>query len=907
VKKLLIRAALAALFLGIAAAAALGVGIYIITSDLPDVTALHDYTPLLTSRVYSREGVLMAELKTEHRYQIDPAELPDHVRLAFLAAEDSSFYEHRGIDFMGMLRAAWANLRAGRVVQGGSTITQQVAKRLMLTPEKTFKRKFKELALALRIEKALSKDHILSLYLNDIYLGHRAYGIEAAARVYFGVNAKDLSPAQAALLAGLPKAPSHYDPYRHPERALIRRAYVLTRMGDEEWLSPEALARAEASPLELPGYDDPFYTVAPYFTEQVRRELDERYGSELLLGGGLAITTTMDIDLQRAAQRALKSGIERVDRKMGYRGPLATHPLEAPFPETFTTPDGKKPLKEGSTAEGLITGVDGETLTLLAKGLTNELTVAELKWTLAKGQTLGDVFTAGDVVGVRFVAVELTAEELKAWELEREELRAAKLAADLAAKLAAKLENAAVLPTGDMAGLEEVFGGDKAVKDVEKVLLPPVKLLPTLYQKPQLEGALICLNANTGEVLASVGGYRYSVQNQFNRAVQARRQAGSAIKPLIYAAALESGMTPATVVYDSPIVYESADLDEKWKPNNYSQKFYGATTLREALIKSRNVVTIKVLQDMGIPHAVRFLRKAGITSRISPDLSMALGASDVTALELASVYGIFATGGMRYEPFFTQTIKDHKGDLLTDVDALPQNDPDSAAAAAEAVAGETAVETVQGAADKAGAPPAEKSAAELATDESLEPELEPEPEPVHEPAIDPRTAYLINYMMQSVITEGTGRRARGLDVPSAGKTGTTNDMRDAWFSGFTPDLITTVWVGYDDGRSMGKGQTGGSVAAPIWKDFMDTATKKWRGGHFPVPQGIEYARIDADTGELAGPGSKRSFQGAFIAGTAPQFREIALEPPYGGQWSVQEGDEPVTLDADEPGAMDALQ
>jgi penicillin-binding protein 1A len=822
VKKLLIRAALIVLFLGFAGAVGTGIGVYVITSDLPDVAALNEYQPRLTTRVHSRDGVLMAELFDEHRYEVDPLELPDHVRLAFLAAEDSGFYQHQGLDFMGILRAAIANLRSMRVVQGGSTITQQVAKRLLLTPEKTFQRKFKELALALRIEKNLSKDQILALYLNEIYLGHKAYGVEAAARVYFGVGARELTPAQAALLAGLPKAPSRYDPYRHPERALNRRAYVLTRMGDEQWLTPEEVAEAQVSELELAGYINPFNTVAPFFTEQVRRELDELYGSELLLGGGLDVVTTMDTELQYAAQRALKNGIERVDRKMGYRGPLASQPVEET--EAFLVTEQAPLPKAGSESKGLVLAVDKTGLTLLAKGIKGELTAKELKWTLKRGQALTDVFKPGDVVGVRFAPVVVNEKTAK----------------------------------------------EGAAKE-DSIEPPPMALVrPTLFQDPQLEGALVCLNANTGEVLAAVGGYKFT-RSQFNRAVQAKRQAGSSIKPLIYGAAIDSGMTPATIIYDSPIVYDSDDLDEKWKPNNYSQKFYGATTLREALIKSRNVVTIKVLQDMGIPHAVKFLRKAGITSRISPDLSMALGASDVTALELASVYSIFATGGMRVDPAFIQKTTDRYGALM--------------GGATELLPEESASELGQ-----------EAQPAQTA------PGSEPETEPA--PSIDPQVAYQINYMMQSVITEGTGRRARGLDVPAAGKTGTTNDMRDAWFSGFTPDLVTTVWVGYDEGHSMGKGQTGGTAAAPIWKEFMDTATKKWRGGHFPIPEGIEYARIDADTGELAGPATKRSFQAAFVTGTAPAPKETT-ERENTPEWS-QEEEQGFSLDEEADG-MDALR
>ncbi|GAB4281020.1 MAG: PBP1A family penicillin-binding protein [Deferrisomatales bacterium] len=764
----LARVGLVVLVLGLAAAFA---GLWAwrsVLADLPDVDSLRAYRPPVVTTVWSRDGELMAEFFQQRRKVVSLAALPDRVVRAFLAAEDSHFFQHEGLDWTGILRAAWANLRERRVVQGGSTITQQVAKSLLLSPERSFRRKFREALLAVRIERDLTKQEILHLYLNQIYLGHGAYGVESASEIYFGKSARELNLAEASLLAGLPQAPSRYDPYQHPERALERRRYVLDRMAEEGWITPEEAAAATQAPLDLAGYRNPYPTVSPYFSEHVRRLLEERYGADALLRGGLRVVTAMDSPLQRAARRALRLGLEEVDRRQGYRGPVDHRDPSDPGPFAQGPPP-----EPGDRSLALVVDRRPEGLVVLAGGTRFFLSGKSLGWALERGEPLEERFRAGDVV---------------------------------------------------LCAFEE--GPEGAVE-------------ARLTQDPLVEGALVCLDPRTGEVLACVGGYDFA-RSQFNRAVQARRQPGSAIKPLIYAAAVDKGYTPATLIYDSPIVYDSPDLEEKWKPKNYSNRFYGATPLREALVRSRNVVTIKVLKDIGVPYAVDYLRSLGISSPLSPDLSLALGASAVSPLELVSVYGAFAAGGARREPTFLLRVEDRDGRVL------------------EAFAPEEGTR-----------------------------------------ALSPQTAYVLTHMMQAVIREGTGRRARGLHRPAAGKTGTTNDNRDAWFLGFTPERVAGVWVGYDDGRSLGRRETGGRVAAPIWLAFMKEAVASIPQADFPVPPGIEFARVDAETGRLAGPTSVKTFTAAFKKGTVP--------PPLDRPTTAATPASAPALDPRDPEALDALR
>lgn len=735
-------------------------------SDLPDIASLRAYRPPLVTTVWSRDGVLMAEFAEERRKVVEVESLPTHVVNAFLAAEDSKFFAHEGLDWRGIVRAAWANFRQGRVVQGGSTITQQVAKSLLLTPERSYRRKLREAVLALRIEQNLTKPEILHLYLNQIYLGQGAYGVESAAEVYFGIPARKLSLAQVALLAGLPQAPSRYNPFQRPERALERRRYVLTRLVEEGLVSPTEAEAANAEPLVLSGVRNPYATLSPHYAEQVRRLLEARYGAAALQRGGLRVVSAMDSRLQEAAKHALRKGLEELDRSQGYRGPLGR--VEPPELGPFGS--GDLPAAP-ARLRALVRKVDADGATVLAAGRELPLPAAGLAWALPRGKTPGDVLRPGDVV----------------------------------------------------------------LCDLERT--PQGNFVASLAQEPELEGALVSLDPRTGEVLACVGGYDFS-RSQFNRAVQAQRQPGSAIKPLIYAAAVEKGYTPATLIYDAPVVYASADLEDKWKPRNFSEQFYGATLLRDALVQSRNVVTVKVLRDIGVPYGVSFVQRLGIRSPISADLSLALGASTVTPMELAEVYGAFATGGVRREAAFLLRVEDRDGVPL----------------------------------------------------ETFAP-------PEGERVLRAETAYVLTHMMQAVIQEGTGRRARGLGRPAAGKTGTTNDNRDAWFVGYTPDLVTAVWLGYDDSRSLGRGETGGRAAAPVWLDFMRAALQGRPAADFSVPEGVEFARVNAQTGRLAGSTGAQTFTAAFLRGSVPGPAPLGELSPASS----------APLDPSDPQALDALR
>jgi len=737
-----------------------------ILSDLPDATSLRNYRPPLVTSVYSREGVLMAEFFEERRKLIKIEQLPKVVVQAFLAAEDSHFFSHEGLDWQGIARAAWTNLKEGRVVQGGSTITQQVAKSLLLTSERSFYRKIREAVLAVHIEKNLSKQEILHLYLNQIYLGHGSYGVESASEIYFGIPSEKLNLSQAAMLAGLPQAPSRYDPYQRQEACFERRRHVLDRMSAEGWITEEEAKQASIQPIELAGLQNPYYSVSPYFSEHIRRLLEEKYGRATILRGGLEVVATTDMGLQEAARKALRRGLEAVDRRQGYRGPVKKID---PAVVSFFEKDAH--LAAGSRISAAVKEASDKGIVARSGGVDFFLKAKQFDWAVPHGKKTSDVFNPGDVI---------------------------------------------------LCDLKDDGAGG---------------LTAELVQEPLVEGALFCLDPNTGEVLAIVGGYDFS-RSQFNRAVQAQRQPGSSLKPLIFSAALNKGYTAASLVYDSPIVYDSPDLDDKWKPKNYSKRFYGATTLREALVHSRNIVTVKVLREMGVPYTVNFLKGLGMRSPLNADLSLALGASNSTLLEMASLYAEFPSGGIYREPFFIQKIKDRDQNVLEE----------HAPAEGERV-------------------------------------------------LDEQTAYILTNMMQGVIKEGTGAKARGLTTPAAGKTGTTDENRDAWFIGFTPNLVAAVWVGFDDGSPLGRSQTGGGAAAPIWRDFMGEAVKTRPAGEFKMPDEIEFARIDAETGLLAGPNSKKTFTAAFKKGTVPSLGEDdeVLEESV------------IKFDPRDPGSMDALR
>jgi penicillin-binding protein 1A len=707
-----------------------------LTRDLPPVDQLMSYTPPSSTRIFSDDGTLIGEFFTERRYLVPLDRIPQRVRDAFLAAEDADFYRHPGVDLVSIGRAFAANVSNSGVVQGGSTITQQVVKALLLTAERSYERKAKEFVLALRLETMLPKDDILYLYLNQIYFGAGAYGIEAAARTFFDRHVEDLTVAQSALLAGLPQRPTYYDPQRHLERARARQRYVLERMRAEGFITTLEYDEAIAEPIEIAERRSVTYIDAPWYVEHVRRMLDERYGgaaSQL----GLRVHTAVDLRLQNAAVEALQEGLRALDKRQGYRGPIRH--LEPSAEEGFLEHEREERAPTDTTQRAIVTRVTNKGLVVRTAWDRGDLPAANLKW---GGRRLPlAAFEVGDVIAVAPVPAE------------------GKTPAHFA-----------------------------------------------LDQEPQVEGALVALDPYTGQVKAMVGGYRFE-RSQFNRAIQAHRQPGSAIKPLIYAAAVNKGYTPTSIVVDSPLSFPDGS-GKTWSPKNYGGKYYGAVPLRTALKKSLNTVSVRLVNSLGIDYVREYIDQFGFASPLPRNLSIALGSAEVTPLELTAAYGVFTTLGKRFDPLFVTAVTDDEGKLID--------------------FGRT--------------------------------------RPHFERIIEPATAYVMTSMLESVVKEGTGRAALALERPVAGKTGTTNDTIDAWFIGFTPDLIAGVWVGFDSERSLGRAETGGKAAAPIFTAFMKKALENYPVVEFPEPDGVMHAHVDG-AGKPAAQGSGRDE--VYVEGTEP--------------------------------------
>ncbi len=742
-------------FLGCAGLAGL---YYYLSQDLPKINTLNDYRPATVTSVFSDDGRKIGEFYEERRIVIPLSEMPDNLKNAFIAAEDSRFREHPGIDIISIIRASLKNFKAGTIVQGGSTITQQVTKSFLLTPERTYERKIKEAILAYRIEKKFSKDEILFLYLNQIYLGHGAYGVEAASENYFGKHAKDLNLAECSILAGLPQAPSRYSPFRFPDRAKQRQVYVLNRMKEDGLITNLEATKAIDLKLDIKPRKNWFIERVPCYTEHVRRYVEKNYGKDALYKQGLKIHTAVNIELQKIGRAAVNKGLNELDRRTGYRGALkniTTLEVEN-FCSGISEKIGNKLLEKANTYEGVVLDIDDE------KGITH--------------------IRVGDFYGI----IKL---ETMAW--------ARKPDPEIAYYETRVKKPSEAFKTGDVI-LVRLLNDSVENQTLEF----------TLEQEPIVQSALLSIEAETGHVKAMIGGRDYR-NSQFNRAYQSRRQPGSAFKPIIYAAALDKGYTAASMIIDSPVVYEDTERDFIWKPRNYKETFFGPTLFREALVKSRNIITIKILQDIGIGYVTDYARKLGITSDISQDLSIALGSSGLSLLELVNAYSVFSNLGYLIEPVFITKIYDREGNLL-----------------------ETS-------------------------------------KLIRKKVIDMSTAYIMTNIMESVIQEGTGWRIKALKRPAAGKTGTTNNLFDAWFLGYTPRYTTGVWVGLDQEAPMGKGETGSRAASPIWLDFMQHALAGKPARAFNVPEGIVFAKIDAKTGLLPIESSEKTIFECFKEGTVP--------------------------------------
>jgi penicillin-binding protein 1A len=766
---------------------------------LPDYQHLADYKPPVVSRVHAGDGRLLAEFAKQNRIFVPVDVMPKRVIKAFLSAEDKNFYSHPGVDFMGVVRAVITNLaRIGtdqRLV-GASTITQQVAKNFLLTNEVSFDRKIKEAILAFRIERAISKDRILELYLNEIYLGLGSYGVAAAALNYFNKSLDELAVDEVAYLAGLPKAPNNYHPIRRPGAARARRDYVIGRMLEDGYLTPGQAEDAWRKPLAVRTRDATEFVRADYFTEEVRRQLMERYGEKGLYGGGLSVRTTLDPHLQRAADTALRTGLVAYDRRHGWRGPLRRLAGEGPWQAELAAFEAPKGLVWAmpTWARAVVLGVErtnpsGADIGLV-DGSTGHIPLGELKWArgVRKKQRRGPPITAA----------------------------------------------AQVLAVGDVV-LVEALGPDKDGR-------APAPGAYGLRQIPDLGGGLVALDPHTGRVLAMSGGFNYGT-SQFNRVTQARRQPGSAFKPFVYIAALDNGFTPSSLILDAPFVVDQGPGLRKWKPSNYTRKFYGPSPLRLGLEKSRNLMTVRLAQSIGIETVAEYAERFGVLRRAPHLLSMSLGAAETTLLDITAAYAMFVNGGKRITPTLIDRIQDRQGrtvfrhemrrcegcrDLLwqnQEVPVVPDNRPEVA---------------------------------------------------------DPRSAYQIVSMLHGVVQRGTGRRVRAVGKPLAGKTGTTNDGLDTWFIGFTPDLAVGVFAGFDEPRTLGWGETGSSVAAPIFRDFMAAALQGQPAIPFRIPPGIRLVRVNAKTGLLAQPGDRVVIREAFKPGTEPSGRRQVLDGSGGG-------------------------
>jgi penicillin-binding protein 1A len=847
---------------GLAAAGALvgWLGFYLaFVRDLPDLRSVSDYRPPLASRVYDRNGQLIGEFFTERRRLTPLSDVPSHVVDAFVAGEDSAFFEHTGIDPESILRAAWVNLRAGgEFVQGGSTITQQMVKGLLLSPERKLRRKVREMILARRIEERFSKQEILYLYLNQIYFGHGAYGIGEAAQIYFGKDIGEISVSEGAQLAGLPKAPSRYSPYANPEQAERRRRYVLERMLIDQRIDTETY---EAAIAEVPVLRDDTppeaISASAYFTEEVRRFLFDELGSEQTLRGGLVIETTVDARLQIAAQQAVRKGLVDLDRRQGYRGHVRQVPASA-VPEEIerlarenelAPPEAADPPELAEALE-IETEVEDEGARPAPGDLasSDEPVPPEVPADRALLGVVTAVDTEEQIARVAFAPGVEGVVHLAdvAW--------ARKPDPSIAPRPVKSID--AIFAKGDVARFERIEP-EAAAEEVEAEGENEVVRLG-LEQEPLVQGAIFSIDVATGDVLALVGGFDFET-SQFNRVTQARRQPGSAFKPLIYCAALARGYTPVSILYDRPVVYVDEASGFIWRPRNYGRSFYGPITLREALVRSVNNATVHLFRDVGVDFVIDYTRRLGIESPLNRDLSLALGSSDVSLLELTRAYATFPAGGRRVTPIFVRRVTDRDGQIL--FENVPLGDVPVAEPGDE---GDDLANV-----DVAAADPNPHSESGFESDSQLEGEPIEEIDP--DQLIPPEQAYLATALLRAVVTDpkGTGWRLRALRRPVAGKTGTTNDQADAWFMGFSPDIMTGVWVGHDESHFLGWGETGSRAAAPIWVDYMRVALEGRPVRDFAVPEPIVFARIDRKTGLIAGANSTDTIFQAFVAGTEP--------------------------------------
>ncbi|SFI45613.1 penicillin-binding protein 1A [Pseudomonas argentinensis] len=781
-----------------------------LSPTLPSVDALRSIELQIPLRVYSSDGKLIAEFGEMRRSPIAFADIPADFTSALLAAEDDNFANHYGVDLTSLMRAATQLLKTGQIQSGGSTITMQVAKNFFLTSERSFSRKITEILLALQIERELSKNEILELYVNKIYLGHRAYGIEAAAQVYYGKSIRDLSLSQLATIAGLPKAPSAFNPLTNPTRAKERRDWILGRMHRLGRIDQARYEAALAEPVDASYHVATPEVSAPYVAEMARAEMVGRYGSDAYTQG-FNVTTTVPSDLQVMANKALRDGLIDYDQRHGYRGPESR--LPGMTRETWQAELSKQGLR-GGLEPAIVTQVEKSgILVLTRRGNEEAVSWDSMKWARP--------FLNTNSLGPR------------------------------------PQQPADVVQVGDLIRVQRQ--DDDSLRFV---------------QLPSAQSALVSLDPQNGAIRALVGGFSFE-QSNYNRAVQAKRQPGSSFKPFIYSAALDNGYTASSLVNDAPIVFVDDYMDQVWRPKNDNNTFLGPIRLREALYKSRNLVSIRLLQAMGIENTLSYIERFGFNRQDLPrNLSLALGTANLTPMEIATGWTAFANGGHKVQPYLIQRIDNRHGDPL--FIANPPTVPNAA---------------------KPEVPPPVNEEGVMSTAEAAPEQLPDAPEPATaERILDERTAYIMTSMLQDVIKRGTGRRAMALGrTDLAGKTGTTNESKDSWFSGYNADYVTTVWAGFDQPESLGRNEYGGTVALPIWMSYMGAALKD-KPSHAPAePDGILTLRVDPHSGRAAAPGTPDAYFELFKSEDSPPPMN-ELDPGMGAPNSPLPADESAPID-----------
>ncbi|MEW5851136.1 MAG: PBP1A family penicillin-binding protein, partial [Myxococcota bacterium] len=807
--------------LGTLAGGVAGVVAYnLFSKDLPSFQSVAEYRPSLVTRVYSADHRLVGEFGLERRILVPYERIPRHLIQAFVAAEDNEFFDHDGVDYSGMVRSAVAVVRSGRAKQGGSTITMQLAKSLLVAAEghkkgteKSIRRKVRQILLARRLEAALTKEEILYLYLNEIYLGHGAYGVQAAAQNYFRKNVEELNLAEMALIAGLPAAPSAYSPFTKPDKARVRQEYVLGRMVAEGMITDEE--RKEALKLSVEdtvhARDDRFRDTAPYFAEHVRRYLVDTYGEKALLTQGLVVETTLDLERQWYAEEAMRHGLLDLDRRIGFRGPLA-HVDTAEERDRIAQRYEEKVLKGGQLEAdtpyvAVVDHVDKNDVALVRIGRHQaHLPLGLVRWARKPNheewweshliKKLDEALHVGDVILVRLASIA----EMKKSDIARDHLKVIK---------------------------DELNADGDAFRDGKPVV--------TLEQYPSVQGALVSMDPKTGYVQAMIGGYNFE-ESEFNRAFQACRQPGSAFKPLVYAAAVDlEKFTPSTIIVDSPLVLDDTEALKRWKPQNFEEDFKGDVTVRTALMNSMNVPAIKTMQAVGLERAVAYAGRLGIKTQLKKELGTAIGSSCVNLWELTSVYAMFNRLGLRPEPLFIKRVTDRDGNVLEE-----RADP--------ADPWQTREERIL----------------------ALQTALEQAPERV----MDPADAYVVQYLLTQVAKHGTAARASSIGRLVAGKTGTTNDAFDAWFMGYTPSLVTGVWVGYDHYVvPLGVREQGGRTALPIWMEYQKRSLNGIEEGPWPQPDTICNFFVHKETGKRVAQEDKNSILVPFKCGTEPKWED----------------------------------